>query len=100
MCRTYASLTADSGECAQCEPGFYLATNKTKCENFTGKNPTCGNWCMSCSQTASTPYYDSCNFCFQDFTTAIADSTTCLEANSTGANTGVYKCKLQQSTNC
>jgi len=55
---------------------------------------------MSCSKTLASPYYDSCNFCFQDFTVATGDANACLEANSTGANTGVYKCKLQQTTNC
>lgn len=100
MCRTYASLTSDSGECAICEPGFTLATDKLSCVNFTGATTTCGDWCMSCSTTTSSPYYDSCNFCFQDFTVATADDTTCLEANSTGSNTGVYKCKLQQTDNC
>lgn len=99
-CRTYTSPTVDTGECEICEPGFYLTTNKTWCQNFTGKSPTCGDWCMSCDQNVATPYYDACHFCFPEFTVDKTDSKKCLEANTTNANTGVWKCKHQKTTNC
>ena len=100
MCRGYESTTSDTGNCGTCESGFSLATNKTSCVNFTNSTTTCGDWCLSCSQTTTTPYYDSCNFCFPDFTVDTTDNTACLEANSTNANTGVYKCKVQQANTC
>jgi hypothetical protein len=99
-CRQYSSITEDTGKCSICEPGFFLATNKTWCENFTDRPVTCGNWCMSCDQNVAAPYYDACHFCFPEFTVDTTNNKQCLEANTTNANTGVWKCKHQKTTNC